>query len=115
MEEKQAIQFFAALAQQSRLKVFRRLIKSGDREISAGDLAEELSIPAATLSFHLKELRSAGLINDRRAGRSILYSLNASSLRKFIQYLLEDCCNGQQELCQPLVELIVEDGCSTGE
>jgi len=97
-------------SQQSRLRLFRRLITLGDREIPAGQLAEELKLPAATLSFHLKELRSSGLVSDRREGRNILYSLNPASLRD-----LEDSCNGRQELCQPLLELIAEDDCSSHE
>jgi len=108
MEEKQAIHIFSALAQESRLRVFRRLVRSGEREIAAGQLARELELPAATLSFHLKELRSAGLIRDRREGRRILYSLDTDCLQSFIQFLLNDCCDGRRELCQPFVELLAD-------
>ncbi len=88
----------AAIAQESRLLVFRRLACEG-KELNAGALAEELGIPANTLSFHLKELVTAGLIVSRREGRSIYYSLNQENVRLLIAYLCEDCCGGKPELC----------------
>lgn len=101
MEEKQAIQALSALAQDSRLHVFRLLVRHGLRGMPAGRIAEELQIPAATLSFHLKELSRAGLVLDRRDGRSIIYSLNIDGMRSLLAFLLEDCCGGRPELCQP--------------
>lgn len=101
MEEKQAIQALAALAQESRLRVFRLLVRSGTRGLSAGRIAEVLGIPAATLSFHLKELVRASLIVDRRNGRSIIYSLNVAGMQSLLAFLSEDCCEGRPELCQP--------------
>jgi ArsR family transcriptional regulator len=106
MKEKQAVALFSALAQESRLKLFRLLVKSGEQELSAGEIARKLGVPPATLSFHLKELRTAGLINDRRDGRSILYSLNVKALRSLLAFLLDDCCQGRPELCQPLIQLV---------
>ena len=69
--------------------------------MAAGKIAEELELPAATLSFHLKELLNADLVADRREGRSVFYSINASSMKRFLGFLLEDCCGGRPELCGP--------------
>ena len=88
----------AAIAQESRLAVFRRLACAGG-ELTPGVLAEELAIPANTLSFHLKELVAAGLITGRREGRSIHYALHQEGVRGLIAYLCEDCCGGKPELC----------------
>jgi len=98
MESRHAVSMLAAIAQESRLLVFRRLASAGN-EVSAGALAEELAIPANTLSFHLKELVAAGLTVSRREGRSIKYSLHQDNVRKLIAYLCEDCCGGKPELC----------------
>lgn len=112
MEEKQAIQALAALAQESRLRVFRLLVRSGTRGLSAGRIAEVLGIAAATLSFHLKELVRASLIVDRRNGRSIIYSLNVAGMRSLLAFLAEDCCEGRPELCQPgFLEGLTGSGC----
>lgn len=99
MESKLAVTALAALAQESRLGVFRLLVVAGPEGMPAGELASELSIPPATLSFHLKELTHAGLIESRRAGRSICYSLCVSTMRDLLAFLMEDCCKGQAELC----------------
>ncbi|MBS0206153.1 MAG: winged helix-turn-helix transcriptional regulator [Planctomycetes bacterium] len=109
MQETQAIRALAALAHESRLRVFRLLSKCGVDGMPAGTIADQLQLPAATLSFHLKELANAELIQDRREGRSIFYSLNSQSMSSLIGFLLEDCCGGQPELCGPagLVELKV--------
>jgi DNA-binding transcriptional ArsR family regulator len=101
MEEKQAIAALAALAQESRLRAFRLLVQSGTRGISAGRIARALDIPPATLSFHLKELAQAGIVIRRRSGRSINYSLDIAGVRALLGFLMEDCCAGRPELCQP--------------
>ncbi len=88
----------AALAQESRLEVFRRLVRAGG-ELTPGVLADELGLPANTLSFHLKELVAAGLIVARREGRSIHYGLHPDGVRQLIGYLCDDCCGGRPELC----------------
>lgn len=105
MKEKQALAALAALAQESRLKIFRLLVKSGGEPVPAGEISRRLKIPAATLSFHLKELRHAGLVDDRREGRRILYSLNVKQMRSLLAFLLDDCCQGRPELCEPLLEI----------
>lgn len=102
MEETQAVKALAALAQESRLQIFRLLAKQGATGMPAGKIAEEIGIPAATLSFHLKELNNAGLVLDRRNGRSINYSLNTEGMQELLGFLLDDCCQGRPELCDPV-------------
>jgi ArsR family transcriptional regulator len=105
MEELQAIRALAALAHESRLRIFRLLTRHGTAGLAAGKIAEQLGLPAATLSFHIKELSNAGLVLDRRDGRSVIYSLNAAGMQTFLSFLLDDCCGGQPELCGPLYQL----------
>ena len=101
MEVKIAVTALTALAQETRLRIFRLLVKAGPEGIAAGDIAEELDIPAATLTFHLKELSHAELIESERAGRSIRYALRIEGIRDLLDYLLHDCCKGRPELCGP--------------
>lgn len=89
-----------AIAHETRLMVFRTLAAAGS-EVNAGGLAQQLDVPANTLSFHLKELAHAGLVKSRREGRTVLYSLDESSVSCLMGYLLEDCCGGRPGLCQP--------------
>ena len=105
MEINSALQVLAALAQETRLAVFRLLVREGEAGLSAGEIAEVLSVPSPTLSFHLKELAQAGLIEARREGRSIRYALHADRMREFLEFLSQDCCQGHPELCLPLQQL----------
>jgi len=97
----QAIKSLSALAQESRLNVFRLLVRAGEEGIPAGEISEQLGIPPATLSFHLKELASAGLVHQTKQGRSVIYSMNAEAIGALMEFLLQDCCQGRPELCQP--------------
>jgi ArsR family transcriptional regulator len=99
MEIKQAVVALTALAQESRLRVFRLLVPAGSVGMPAGEIAERLELPPATLTFHLKELSHAGLVESRRAGRSIIYSLRCAGMNELLTFLAEDCCQGQPELC----------------
>ncbi|YCM43235.1 metalloregulator ArsR/SmtB family transcription factor [Verrucomicrobiaceae bacterium 227] len=99
MKLKEAVQALAALAHESRLEVFRLLVKEGPGGICAGDLSRTLDIPKPTMSFHLKELSSSGLIESERMGRSVKYRLKNEGMRKLMQFLSEDCCQGRPELC----------------
>ena len=99
MEIKQAVISLAALAQESRLRVFRLLVPAGEAGLAAGEIAEQADIPSATLTFHLKELTHAGLVESRREGRSIIYSLRVDGMRNLLKFLQQDCCGGQPELC----------------
>jgi ArsR family transcriptional regulator, arsenate/arsenite/antimonite-responsive transcriptional repressor len=101
MEVKTAVTALAALAQESRLSAFRLLVSAGSDGLAAGEIAEKLDIPPATLTFHLKELSHAGLIDSQREGRSIRYSIREAGVCELLTYLLNDCCNGQPELCGP--------------
>jgi len=99
MESEIAIVALSALAQETRLAIFRALIrahspKEGEGGLSAGDIAVALSVPPATLSFHLKELAHAGLVRSRRDGRSIVYKADLAVMRGLTEFLLEDCCQG---------------------
>lgn len=99
METKQAVIALTALSQESRLEIFRLLVPKGEAGLAVGEIAEELDIPGATLTFHLKELLHAGLVESRREGRSIRYSLKISGMRNLLTFLTEDCCGGRPELC----------------
>jgi ArsR family transcriptional regulator, arsenate/arsenite/antimonite-responsive transcriptional repressor len=101
MEIKQAVKALTALAQESRLGVFRLLVPAGSAGLPAGEIAEKLGIPSATLTFHLKELSNSGLVESRREGRSIIYSLRCDAMRGLLTFLARDCCKGQPELCGP--------------
>jgi ArsR family transcriptional regulator len=101
MKLTQAVAALAALAQESRLRVFRLLVPAGEAGVAAGEIAQRLGIPAATLTFHLKELSHAGLIESRREGRSIIYALRVAGMRELLTFLSEDCCQGSPELCHP--------------
>jgi len=99
MELKQAVIALTALAQESRLRVFRLLVPAGEAGMPAGEIADRLNIPPATLTFHLKELSHAGLVESRRDGRSIIYSLRYQGMSELLKFLAQDCCKGQPELC----------------
>lgn len=98
MEASAAIAAFGALAHPARLAVFRQLARGGQRGLCAGELATRTGVPASTLSFHLRDLAGAGLVQGRRAGRSIVYTLIAARLRELLWFLGEDCCQGRLEL-----------------
>ena len=112
MKITQVVKALSALAQESRLEVFRLLVGAGLEGLPAGQIAEQLEIPPATMSFHLKELTNAGLVNQRRDGRSIIYALNVEAMRSLFGYLMEECCQGRPELCQPDY---MDAGCRDGK
>ncbi|HXU53254.1 MAG TPA: metalloregulator ArsR/SmtB family transcription factor [Casimicrobiaceae bacterium] len=95
MKAAQAVIALAALAQDTRLAIYRLLVQAGDGGKSAGAIAERLGLPGATLSFHLKELAHAGLIDARQHGRFIFYSANYARMNGLIDYLTENCCEGE--------------------
>ena len=101
MKISNAVSALAALAQESRLKVFRLLVKNGPGGLSAGQISDRLKIPPATLSFHLKELSRAGLVQSSKEGRSVIYSMHVKGIGKLMQFLTDDCCDGRPELCSP--------------
>lgn len=93
MEEQAVIVALSALAQESRLRVFRLLVTAGPAGLPAGQIAEELAIPTNTLSFHLSHLKNAGLVTVRREGRSLIYSAEFVQARAVVAYLTENCCS----------------------
>src|ERR1700687_5547902 len=104
MESEQAILALAALAQSTRLGVFRLLVKHEPDGLAAGDIAKALAVPQNTMSSHLAILARAGLVMSERKSRSIVYRADLARLGGVVQFLLEDCCGGRADLCAPLVE-----------
>lgn len=99
MEKSFAIVALAALAQDTRLDMFRMLIKAGPKGLSAGGIGKPLGLASATLSFHLSQLRHAGLIACRREGRSLIYTADCTAMSDLMAYLTENCCGGVSEAC----------------
>jgi ArsR family transcriptional regulator, arsenate/arsenite/antimonite-responsive transcriptional repressor len=84
----------SALAQEHRLAAFRLLVQAGESGIPAGVLADELGVPASSMSFHLAQLANAGLVTQRRESRSIIYSADYAAMNRLMGYLTENCCGG---------------------
>jgi DNA-binding transcriptional ArsR family regulator len=99
MNEPEALAVFAALAQETRLRILRRLVQAGPEGMPAGGIATAVGVSASNVSFHLKELERAGLIGSRRSARSIVYSADFSILSGLLRFLMEDCCGGRPEIC----------------
>lgn len=96
MDTPQIIAALGALAQENRLAAFRLLVEAGPGGLAAGVIAERLGIPASSLSFHLAQLTRAGLIQQRRASRSLIYSADFTAMRELVGYLTENCCRGSR-------------------
>lgn len=94
MKASTAIEALGALAQEHRLALFRLLVQAGDKGISAGAIADSLGVPNSSLSFHLAQLRNAGLILQERQHRSLIYRANYPAMNALVGYLLENCCAG---------------------
>ena len=94
MEKTTAVNALSALAHETRLDVFRLLVREGVRGCSAGDIAASLDVPPATLSFHLTALAQAGLVHRRRESRSVIYAADFGAMNAILAYLTENCCVG---------------------
>lgn len=94
METKSAVLLLSSIAQEARLEVFRLLVQAGPQGLPAGEIGESLGIPASTLSFHLKDLSHAGLINSKQVSRFIYYTANYEVMSGLLAYLTENCCAG---------------------
>ena len=94
MEKSEAIAALATLAQDSRLDIFRLLVQAGVEGMAAGQIGERLGLPSATLSFHLNQLKQAGLVTFRRDGRSLIYAAEYVAMNSLVSYLMENCCRG---------------------
>jgi DNA-binding transcriptional ArsR family regulator len=104
MESEDAILALAALAQPTRLDVFRLLVKHEPEGLAAGDIARALVVPQNTMSAHLSILSRAGLVSAQRFSRSIVYRADLGRFQAVMLYMLKDCCDGRPEICAPLVE-----------
>jgi DNA-binding transcriptional ArsR family regulator len=105
METHHAVRALAALAQSSRLAIYRLLVAEGPQGLAAGVISEHLNIPPTTLSFHLKELDHAGLVTQRQDGRFVIYAANFDEMQALIGFLTENCCGGDP--CAALPESTV--------
>lgn len=104
MESEIVILGLAALAQPTRLDVFRLLVKQEPDGLAAGDIARALAVPQNTMSSHLAVLSRAGLVSTQRFSRSIVYRADLTRLRAVMLFMLKDCCDGRPEICAPLIE-----------
>lgn len=99
MDRHDAVRALAALAQEHRLAIFRRLVAEGPSGLAAGEIAKDVGIAPTSLSFHMKELNRAGLVRSWREGRFIRYSIEIEGMRQLLSFLTEECCQGRPELC----------------
>jgi ArsR family transcriptional regulator, arsenate/arsenite/antimonite-responsive transcriptional repressor len=104
METKTAVTALAALAQETRLSIFRLLVQAGPEGVPAGRISEELEVPSTTLSFHLKDLTHAGLVTPRQEGRFIYYSADFQGMAGLMSFLTQNCCQGMPEECLTVME-----------
>ncbi|WP_050525344.1 ArsR/SmtB family transcription factor [Pseudorhodobacter aquimaris] len=106
MDKTYALDAFAALSQTTRLDVFRLLIKAGEQGMSAGEIGDVLNVRQNTMSANLSILARSGLVRNEREGRSIRYFAHMDGVRGLLAFLMEDCCGGRPELCQPVINEI---------
>ena len=111
MESEETILALAALAQPTRLDVFKLLVKHEPEGLAAGDIAKALSVPQNTMSSHLAILSRAGLVSAQRYSRSIVYRADLAQFQEVVLFMLRDCCDGRPEICAPLIESLTP-GCS---
>jgi ArsR family transcriptional regulator, arsenate/arsenite/antimonite-responsive transcriptional repressor len=111
MQERQALDAFAALSQETRLRMVRLLVQAGPDGLAAGAIGEAVSASSSNASFHLAHLERAGLIRSRREARSIIYSVDLTGLTGLIRFLMEDCCRGKPEICAPALQSLA-NACS---
>jgi ArsR family transcriptional regulator, arsenate/arsenite/antimonite-responsive transcriptional repressor len=102
METRDVVVALEALAQDSRLGIFRLLVEAGPDGLPAGQIAERMKFPAPTLSFHLAQLRHAGLISCRRDGTSLIYSAEFGAMNELVGFMTENCCGGDTAQCAPV-------------
>jgi ArsR family transcriptional regulator len=112
MDIPHAVTALGALAQESRLKVFRLLIRAGGGGMAAGDIARALSVPHNTMSSHLAILTRANLVSPKKEGRSVIYTVDLDGTRELLSFLVEDCCQGEPGSCAPVIESALAACCS---
>jgi len=106
MDKNQSLSVLAALSQETRLDAFRLLVKLAPDGLPAGEVAKRLGVVQNTMSAHLGVLARSGLIHTRRKGRTVEYGVDYESVRGFLAFLMQDCCQGEPEICSPLFDLI---------
>jgi DNA-binding transcriptional ArsR family regulator len=111
MKSTEAIAALSALAQDTRLAVFKYLMQCLPDGVPAGDLAARFKVPPSTMSSHLAILSRAGLVSSDRDGRTIYFSANQKGIRELLQFLIHDCCRGKPEICGQLVEALAPACC----
>jgi ArsR family transcriptional regulator, arsenate/arsenite/antimonite-responsive transcriptional repressor len=104
MEKQQALAALGALAQETRLDIYRLLVQTGPDGLPAGHIGEQLGLPSATLAFHLKELKHAGLVTFTRDGRSLIYAAEYPTMTGLLFYLSENCCGRGSNQCPPALQ-----------
>jgi len=104
MEIKTAVTALAALAQETRLSIYRMLVEAGPEGVAAGRIGEALEVPGATLSFHLKELARAGLVSSRQDKQFIYYAVDFERMAELMTFLTQNCCQGMPQECLTVVE-----------
>jgi len=103
MNEDQALGAFSALSQETRLQIVRLLVRAGPDGMAAGAIGQVVEASSSRVSFHLSHLERAGLVKSRRDARSIIYSVSFNALSGLVRFLMEDCCQGRPEICQPII------------
>lgn len=111
METRQSLNVLSALAQETRLEIYRLLVRHEPAGMPAGDIAGRLSVPPSTLSSHLGILAHAGLIRGQREGKAIRYFAQVEAVAGLIDFLVADCCGGRPEQCRPLLRQLPKDLC----
>ncbi|WP_306257833.1 helix-turn-helix transcriptional regulator [Pararhizobium sp. IMCC21322] len=106
MDNSDAIISFAALSQPTRLDVFRLLVKAGAQGMLSGEIGERLDVRQNTMSANLAVLLNSGLVRNERQGRTIRYYADFDAMRGLLGFLMEDCCGGRPDLCQPVIDEI---------
>ena len=115
METKNVLTALAALAQESRLAVFRLLVQTGPDGLAASRIAEKLDLPASSLSFHLKELSHAGLVTSRQESRFIYYMADFAQMAVLMTFLTRNCCKGMPQECLAVMETALEGCCAPSQ
>ena len=106
MDKKLSLAALAALGQETRLDIFRLLVRAGAQGVPAGEIASRLGAVQNTTSAHLKILHHAGLVRTEREGRIVRYLADMSGFRDLLAYLMEDCCRGSPQMCRPVIDAV---------
>jgi DNA-binding transcriptional ArsR family regulator len=115
MRSEEAASILSALALDGRLSIFRLLVRAGPEGVRAGEIAAAIGAPGSTLSANLNVLSHAGLIEGRREGRAIIYTARYDRMRDVLGFLLDDCCNGDPQVCSPLLDIATRARCCADE